>query len=396
MGRFIEEKDVIEKYINNFTSTTKDFSRFIEGSPNFVTYYSKDIMNSMEDQTLQGVMEVIGVESPIKFNKIENFPIYNMEQIDPNLEYDTENGLDTSVESTAIVLPNTLKPLPNDYFLVNYLNKDYLFRISNVETSSIDNKVFYRITYILSGDNLGILEERQLTEEYKVVYENIGKEAKSILKTTDFLLLGKIDDAFNILSKQYTKLFYNKFYNTFLFKNQLYDNMLMKFIQSNNLFINSKTFLKNIKIEPLLNESMDEFFAYDNSIYSAIEEKSTDNLENLNYTLEEINDSKSIFNLYKNKYNILHISYSESDSSDLLPLFTSDFIKRIKTNEPYADDNYKINNFIINFLNNALVEEEEIVNFITKEKIKETLDNYMIIPCILFILKEIKNTILNN
>ncbi|AST99875.1 hypothetical protein PBI_PBS1_53 [Bacillus phage PBS1] len=395
MGRFIEEKDVIEKYINNFTSTTKDFSRFIEGSPNFVTYYSKDIMNSMEDQTLQGVMEVIGVESPIKFNKIENFPIYNMEQIDPNLEYDTENGLDTSVESTAIVLPNTLKPLPNDYFLVNYLNKDYLFRISNVETSSIDNKVFYRITYILSGDNLGILEERQLTEEYKVVYENIGKEAKSILKTTDFLLLGKIDDAFNILSKQYTKLFYNKFYNTFLFKNQLYDNMLMKFIQSNNLFINSKTFLKNIKIEPLLNESMDEFFAYDNSIYSAIEEKSTDNLENLNYTLEEINDSKSIFNLYKNKYNILHISYSESDSSDLLPLFTSDFIKRIKTNEPYADDNYKINNFIINFLNNALV-EEEIVNFITKEKIKETLDNYMIIPCILFILKEIKNTILNN
>ncbi|AMS01249.1 virion protein [Bacillus phage AR9] len=395
MGRFIEEKDVIEKYINNFTSTTKDFSRFIEGSPNFVTYYSKDIMNSMEDQTLQGVMEVIGVESPIKFNKIENFPIYNMEQIDPNLEYDTENGLDTSVESTAIVLPNTLKPLPNDYFLVNYLNKDYLFRISNVETSSIDNKVFYRITYILSGDNLGILEERQLTEEYKVVYENIGKEAKSILKTTDFLLLGKIDDAFNILSKQYTKLFYNKFYNTFLFKNQLYDNMLMKFIQSNNLFINSKTFLKNIKIEPLLNESMDEFFAYDNSIYSAIEEKSTDNLENLNYTLEEINDSKSIFNLYKNKYNILHISYSESDSSDLLPLFISDFIKRIKTNEPYADDNYKINNFIINFLNNALV-EEEIVNFITKEKIKETLDNYMIIPCILFILKEIKNTILNN
>lgn len=395
MGRFIEEKDVIEKYINNFTSTTKDFSRFIEGSPNFVTYYSKDIMNSMEDQTLQGVMEVIGVESPIKFNKIENFPIYNMEQIDPNLEYDTENGLDTSVESTAIVLPNTLKPLPNDYFLVNYLNKDYLFRISNVETSSIDNKVFYRITYILSGDNLGILEERQLTEEYKVVYENIGKEAKSILKTTDFLLLGKIDDAFNILSKQYTKLFYNKFYNTFLFKDQLYDNMLMKFIQSNNLFINSKTFLKNIKIEPLLNESMDEFFAYDNSIYSAIEEKSTDNLENLNYTLEEINDSKSIFNLYKNKYNILHISYSESDSSDLLPLFTSDFIKRIKTNEPYTDDNYKINNFIINFLNNALV-EEEIVNFITKEKIKETLDNYMIIPCILFILKEIKNTILNN
>ncbi|WCS68288.1 hypothetical protein Goe21_01780 [Bacillus phage vB_BsuM-Goe21] len=395
MGRFIEEKDVIEKYINNFTSTTKDFSRFIEGSPNFVTYYSKDIMNSMEDQTLQGVMEVIGVESPIKFNKIENFPIYNMEQIDPNLEYDTENGLDTSVESTAIVLPNTLKPLPNDYFLVNYLNKDYLFRISNVETSSIDNKVFYRITYILSGDNLGILEERQLTEEYKVVYENIGKEAKSILKTTDFLLLGKIDDAFNILSKQYTKLFYNKFYNTFLFKDQLYDNMLMKFIQSNNLFINSKTFLKNIKIEPLLNESMDEFFAYDNSIYSAIEEKSTDNLENLNYTLEEINDSKSIFNLYKNKYNILHISYSESYSSDLLPLFTSDFIKRIKTNEPYTDDNYKINNFIINFLNNALV-EEEIVNFITKEKIKETLDNYMIIPCILFILKEIKNTILNN
>jgi hypothetical protein len=397
LGKFVEERAIVETYLDNYVKTTNDFSRFIEGSPNFVTYYSKDLQASMEDVHLQGVMEIVGNESPIKFNKIENFPIYNMEEINPSLSFEDENGLDTTAESTAIILPNTIKPLPNDYFVVDYLNTKYMFRISNVETNNVNNKVFYRISYYLTGDSVDLLEERQVTEKYKVVYENLGKEAKSVIKESDFLLLEDLDDSYEKLWEFYTKFFYNKEYNTFLFKDRLYDNMLMKFISENSLFIKTRTFLKNIKIEPLLKESMDEFYRYESSIFTALEEKDKSSLEKPFYVPKKIDNKSSVFNLFRNRYEVHHIDYTDNMSLDPIPLFQVDLVSNIESNtllDSTDSKDYRIMNFVIQYLNNSLI-KEDLVDYINKSKIRMSLPNYILIPCILFMIKEIKNDILN-
>lgn len=397
MGKFIEEKAVIETYLDNYVKTTNDFSRFIEGSPNFVTYYSKDIQASTEDITLGGVLEVVGTESPIKFNKIQNFPIYNMEEINPNLELSDDMGLDTTVESTGIILPNTIKPLPNDYFMVDYLNKKYLFRVSNVETNNINNKVYYRISYYLSNSDVNILEERQLTDSYKVVYENLGKEAKSVIKESDFLLLDKLDDAYAKYRDFYVKFFYNKNYNTFLFNDRLYDNLLMKFIASNSLFIKTRTFLKNIKIEPLLKENMEQFFMYEGSLYSALENRDIDELLNLFYVPRIITDKSSIFALFRNRYEVNEMVYTTDESLNPYSVFGSDFVDKIQNRELYESTDgheFQIKNFIIQFLNNTLI-KEDLVSYIINKNPRMSLANYILIPCVLFIIKEIENDILN-
>jgi hypothetical protein len=397
MGKFVEEKAIIETYLDNYVKTTNDFSRFIEGSPNFVTYYSKDVQASTEDMTLGGVLEVIGSESPIKFNKIENFPIYNMEEVSPNLEFGDDTGLDTTVESTAIILPNTIKPLPNDYFMVNYLNKNYLFRVSNVEINNIHNRVYYKISYYLSNSDVNILEERQLTDSYKVVYENLGKEAKSVIKESDFLLLNNLDDVYAKLRDFYIKFFYNKDYNTFLYKDRMYDNLLMKFIANNSLFIKTRTFLKNIKIESLLKEDMDAFFIYESSLYSALENRDTDELSNLFYVPRIITDKSSIFALFRNKYEVNEMVYTNDESLDPYPLFGSDFVEKIQNRELYESTDgheFQIKNFIIQFLNNTLI-KEDLVSYIINKNPRMSLANYILIPCVLFIIKEIENDILN-
>lgn len=398
MGKFVEEKQVVETYIKNYIETTSDFSRFIEGSPNFVTFYSKDIQASTEDMTLGGVLETIGSESPIKYNKVENFPIYNMEEINPELSLDDETGLDTRVESTAIILPNTLKPLPNDYFVVDYLNKRYLFRISNVETNNINNRVFYRISYFLTSDNIDILEERQVTEKYKVVYENLGKEAKSVIKESDFLLLEKLDDNYIKLWEFYERFYYNENFNTFLYIDRLYDNMLMKFIGENNLFIKTRTFLKNIKVEQMLKETDSEYLNYQGSIFYALENHDKDYLMTFYYDSIAIKERSSVFNLYKNMYEVNRIRYVEkTEFNDPVELLDKDFVDNICNNtlfEGKINSDYKLMNFIIQYLNNSL-NKEDFTKHIDREVFRQSLSNYIVIPCILFIIKKIKEDILN-
>ena len=78
MGKFIQEKNVEQKvlnnYFDNYLDTTDRYSKWLQGSPTFVTYYSINLENSTQDRGLNNVTEIVGGESPIKYNKcIERF-----------------------------------------------------------------------------------------------------------------------------------------------------------------------------------------------------------------------------------------------------------------------------------------------------------------------------------
>ena len=394
MGKFIEEKAIVETYLNNYVNTTSDFSRFIEGSPNFVTYYSKDTIASTHDITLNGVYELVGVESPIKYHRIDNFPIYNMEEFTPNIDFDEEDGISTEIAGTAVILPDTIKPLTNDCFVVRYMDVQYLLRVSLVEPANINNRIYYKISYYMTTDSIEILEERQVTETFKVVYENLGKQAKSVIKTSDFLLLSRSDDAKERLKDIYTTLYYNERFNTFLFKDTIYDNHLMRFIEKNELFIKTKTFLKNIHVEPLLKESNETMFQYDETLFSAVETKSTKYLNGFYFNTERVKDKNSAFGLYSNMYTIWKVRYREVEPLESFDVIPPTIKEDIDNDVEFTNPKLFLLNYIADYLNNKL-NNEGIVAFAESLRPKSSLENYLLIPCILYVLKELENSILN-
>jgi len=398
MGKFIDEKGIVETYINNFINNTTDFSRFIEGSPTFVTYYSKDTLASTNDITLGGVTEIIGVESPIKYNKIENFPIFGLEELDLSTSLDEDSGIDSELQSTATVLPSTIKPLPDDFFMISSINKDYLFKVDNVDPSNINDKVFYKISFHISYEDVNVLEEKQLTKNYKVLYENIGKEAKSIILDSDYASLQDLDEVYETIRDFYIKYFYNKDCNTFFYKNYLYDDYLIRFIDTNQLFIQKRSYMKDIKLTPLENKPEYEFYIIVHTIFKALENNDKSDLVNLCYLEYEINEPNSIMSLYKNKYNINEITYNLASGDKIFP---DKFVECIKNNtemkatDLYEDTtNYSLFNYIIYYLNNKL-NVEQYIRELKKYKFDISLLHYILIPCILFILKQSKESILN-
>ena len=96
-----------------------------------VTYYHINGQKTTTDQGYGDVTEILGKESPVKFEKIEDFPLYGIDQIVLQLS-NNDQGLDSEFESDAVVMAGTITPLQNDYFIINQSFKFLIHR--NLQT----------------------------------------------------------------------------------------------------------------------------------------------------------------------------------------------------------------------------------------------------------------------
>lgn len=423
MGRFIETQEVnfINNYVRSYLSASNDYSTFQEGSPTFCDYYTVDVRKSTTNIGLGNVVNIVGDESPIKYNKIENFAIYNMGEAIPTIEYDETAGLDTVIEGEGLVLPDTIIPQPEDMFIVSYQKDDMLkelvFEVNNVEVSSYSSKTFYKINYSLTQFTREEIEERQINDNYKLIYANIGTEYRSLITTKDYIFIEELEKKYEILSDYYVKYFYNRKLNSFIFdfikshsvmKNvkefeerykNIYDPKLALFIHNNNLFIKKKTLLKNIFIESLLE---DREFDYEYTIFNLLEHpEDKDSFKYDSMYLRLINES--IFSEFPEKfYECIHNITNFGNwkvSFNNKYLFITNIKEYINNN---LTKNY-IENNDIDLLEKLIILYIKEYNNLNKEKLKKIIENinvkrdfhsYLLIPCILFIINKLQEKIL--
>ena len=142
MGRLVREEEIIKKNVQSYLEqTTSELTKYLEGNPTFVTFYTKNTLASTQDVGLESVQELVGSESPIKYNKIENFTLYGLDTLTVDMD-NTDFGIDSNVEGDAVIIPNTIKPLTDDYFIINYNGNDFLFKVSRVTVDKINGKKF--------------------------------------------------------------------------------------------------------------------------------------------------------------------------------------------------------------------------------------------------------------
>lgn len=359
MAEFIEEEKIINKYVENYVDQTTDFSKYLEGSPTFVTYYSKDDNASTEDRGLENTVQLIGKDSSIRYNKINNFPLFNIGEItSPDLQFEDDTGLTHSFESDAVVLPNLIRPKADDHFTINYLNRKILFRVSKPETGSINNQVIFKISFYNSGtpEDLEFLDKNQVTKTYNTIYNNIGKEGKIILEENTFLKLRKLEKLLEKIKKSFINDYYSEDFNSFLFFDNYdyyYSKNMIEFIKKNKLFIKDKTFMKNIFIEHLLHFSNKDYFIFEESIFNAIMKRDVTDLSFLICYSEEINEENTSLTMLKNLYSVKNLRYKKlkvDEEGDIIPIKIEDSLGGSKipsesfssykyTYHPYPEDN---------------------------------------------------------
>ena len=278
-------------------------SKFLDKNPIFVTYYHICNTLTRTDTGTGGIEDEIGPKSPIKYNKILQFPMYNIPEIKPDVVWD-ETGYDIDLDlSDIVILPNTIKPTPGDYFLLDFPGiKQYLFRVNNFRYNTIQSNDFYTIDCDIKDIGIDLEDKRMKTnivDEYQTVFDNIGTQDKCFVKSSDISYLNSIVDLYYKLRDYYKAAFYKHDLNTFtcqIGSNEgipmwVCDPFLEAFINKSHIYYD-----ENIEDTIILtiNNLMDGKFNLDfsKSLYDAVLKRSTEMLCRYPYVYYTFNDKR--------------------------------------------------------------------------------------------------------
>lgn len=399
MALIINEQQMIEKNIFKYEERLNSkFSRFMEKTPNFVTYYHINNHETTVDNGFQDVETIIGARSPIKYQEIKNFPIYGLESIIIQLE-DTDHGLDGNYEGEATILPNTIKPLENDFFIINHLKSSdfYMFRIIDVDYDNIKTNNYYKIGFRLEyiDENKTINLKNQVNQIFECVLENIGTENKCIIEEEYFTQLSKIDKIYREISHLYLTLYYNEKYNcivgTMPCCNKFYDPYMTIFINSNQLFNQSNdldTLILNVE-----GDDSERKLKYEKSFYRFIEKRNIKNISNFYYkTKSAMNYSNSIFARYYDK-SVQMIDIADMVDFDTSYILNDEFIENTR-NHIFSD--IISTNLIQRFILNDKISIYDINDELYEEIINKSsgTELFFFVPIILYIIKSTKENFL--
>ena len=289
MARKINEQKMIEDtaFLHE-QRLNSPIRRYIDKSFTPVTYFHINTEKTTVDKGYQNAVELLGKNSPMRYMKVENLPLYDMEQIVLQLQSDN-NVLDNSYEGTAIIMANTIIPLQDDFFIIPMLKDPYVFRVTGVENDHITSQSTYKISFILDSISMDIKGrlETQTTNEFACILENIGTSEKCIIEKASNLRITEIDHMYDTITDTFMAFFYNERYNCFLgdFYNntKLYDPLQSDFINRNHIF-SKKRQLDSLILMDLFYDSRRKI-KYEQSIYRFMERRNASKIQEFRYSV---------------------------------------------------------------------------------------------------------------
>ena len=307
MGFKFDEKLLVNNNIFKYEDKLNSaFTRFLETTPTYVTYYNINSVESTVDLGFSNVDMILGSESPIRYSEVKNLPIYGMETIQLDID-ENDEGMDSSYDGELIILPDTITPYPDDFFILEHKGYNFLFRVTAVNYDTIKSNNFYKISftikYVTEEDSKKILN--QVTEKFTCIVGNIGTEDRCIIEDGVYELLQRMKYLYSEICERYKMFFYNKKYNVIMYYDAeemlgIYDRYVNMFIQKHGLFYDKETH----RAIYLNNEDETCCFPieYDNSLFKVFEaRKKIKRYPYNNFKIQEIKNIYSVFKYYSAK-----------------------------------------------------------------------------------------------
>lgn len=392
MGKFIntEHRDNIDSLVNGLKDTlrTNPYYKWNDKSGTTVIYYNQNKEATMLDDSTKLYYADMGIDSPIKYNIIEDMMIYGIEQIAISMENGDFGPEASEIAGEAIILPNTIIPYVGDYFNISYTEEDLLFRIIDVTPDTLENgSNMYKIQYKLESTKIEeLIEEENIEDKYNMIINNIGTGFNAIIRHESYNMIKKLDQVLFNLRTYYKSVFYKQRVQTFVFLhngNRFYDPYMIEFMRENKILDGDEYIYlyQQVKLSPLFPIN------YNKTFFKCLENKDIERIRYYEHrgVAEYINDPLSIFNTRLENYFEVKHEVSDIDDFGILPCFSDNLINAIE-DDKLLTCNDSIYNIIIKYFRNKPITQEDIdnLNFI------DFADNIIIfysIPCIIYCLE---------
>ena len=396
MARVFNEEQFIENNLFEYEKRLNSpYNKYQNKSSTYVTYYHIDNKESLADEGFKDIESILGPRSPIRYKKIKNFPIYGIEQIVINLD-EEEQGLDGSYSGRGDILPNTIKPLENDFFLINHLKTHdaYLFRVTSVIYDNIKTDNYYSVEFILDAiDEEAITKiENQVIDEYKCISDNIGTDEKCIIQEEVYNKILDVSNMYNIMKDTYLSIFYSDRYNCLLGDfgagRKLYDPYMSIFCNEHDLFNERNELNTYILSEEIIDPRMK--LKYEKTVYRFIERREPRLLQN--FVFEFYSAMKARYTAFAKWYDssvfILDIPDTNYHPDCETYIFSNEFIKR------FDEDILKVNSgadLIIKYIKDKEIGIKDIPLDLHENlmSLNANLEFFFTTPLLMYIIKKI-------
>jgi hypothetical protein len=409
MGRILTNNHITQANVEHYIEqATRDYSTFLSTAPTFCTYYSRNHLKSTFDRSLENINEVIGADSPVKFDKVENLPIYKIDNASFATEI-TDFGISGTVTSTAVVVPDTVVPLVDDVFIISYQNARKVFQVTDVEQDNYNNAKYYKISFRLSTHNIEDVEQ-QVYEEYTVDYNLIGQQRDPVIKKSHFELSLTIESIYDALLLDYLEIYYDRAQSAFVdpvgdrMGRTMVDPLNNRFIRDEGLHRLYRDYRQHHHLNAELTRAIRPSDV-NKSLYGALQGAGT--IEVKEILASHFTQRKSVVTPARtSRYTIGWFSKTSfyvvtpikegtlpNPLDEVVQQFGADFLEKIQTADLEEENPYK--KFLIKAFNGYYTTDKcheipEDVGFLD-----DYPDNYYIVPLVLFSLRYFRREVVN-
>lgn len=392
-----------DQYENYRERRTSQFIKFLDKDVDFVTYYHINKNLSTTEIGNNNIDSFIGDDSPVRYNKINNLPVYGMPVFDSRNDYDTDNAGFTGegFSGEILLLPNIIEPCEGDCFILDVFDNRRFFVINAVEQIILKSKPHYVLQFHAGIPDYLEKLNNQVVEEYNAIFDNIGTHDKVVMSTKEYDMRANYLDIYNDLMDYYLHKFFKSKITMFemdVITNTTCSNMvkyvdkfLTKFMEKNRLIVMDKLTKGCLMLDYNALYDGDDYLEYKNTLYWAIENKDMSKFKQTAYIILKKLDSP--FALLTGATDETY--YVSDYSSGMAPAEciynieydTSELIYRYKAHDISTDGSThsRVMAIIINYLKDTIIMPGYFTN-LTGEM--STLEEYMYIPIILYIIRE--------
>lgn len=322
------------------------------------------------------------------YRKITNFVILT-DELDSQIDKDVFTNL--TYEGSAKILPNTLIPNMNDYFIMKVFDAFHLFRIIEVNPTLIEKDSGYEIRFRIFRQDIKPetceLNEK-IKERYTFDYNHIGTDFRTVLRTDEYDFIENSRNIMYNMVKVFLSVFYHKTLNTIMCKTTFlpedidaltmekmsdkWKNMIGAIkLEGRSIydislvsFINKFDILSSYDYIDIITEHIKPTRRYyNNSIFSAIEHTDINRFKNRDHLI--IYQNSNLYNHTNRMYGRFLIEHIELKGIDeyVVNLFPNNFITKL---DEYSQELLIHNTPDYNNVNDLLI--DMIAAFICEEK----------------------------
>lgn len=221
MGLIYDEQSMVSDGMYKYDKYLHSrINKYTGDARTLVKYWN---INDEETTTSVGMAthyQILGKDSPLRYDEIDNMIILGFQQITPENGQLSQTGVrNYNINGQAYIIPGTIMPKENDFFIVKHLNMEHIFRVTQVDQDGLNTDGSYRISYSLFSTNPQEIcnIHKQTVGHFVMDLQTIGgSDLTPVIGKEDYEYRSKLIRMVNDMIENYNARFYDPKHNCYL------------------------------------------------------------------------------------------------------------------------------------------------------------------------------------